>query len=70
VANRLYKEHLLIWTAKYEAMNDLWTPEIFIYWTLNSRYQSHRFKGPSQDNEIEALAIGRQLAEGWVDAKF
>jgi len=70
MANELYKQHVLIWMALHDEQTDSWIPHINISWTMNGRYQFHTFNGPAQISHDDALALGKQLAEAWVDKKL
>jgi hypothetical protein len=70
MANEVYKKHALIWIAFHDEQTDSWIPQVNISWTVNGRYQFHSFNGPVEISHDAALALGKQLAEEWVDKKL
>jgi hypothetical protein len=67
---RRYKDRLLVWTVLHDKQTDSWTPAITISWTVDRRNKFHRFNGPPQISHAAALALGKQLAEAWVDKEL
>ena len=64
---RLYKERLVVWTVLHDKQTDSWKPAITVSWTVDRKYKFHRFNGLPQTSHAAALALGKQLAEAWVD---
>lgn len=67
MANELYKDHFLLWNPVRSKAPDTWFPQIIISWAVNGKYQFHRFKGPPEISHETALALGKKLAQAWVD---
>ena len=63
---RLYKDRLVVWTVLHDKQTDSWKPAITVSWTVDRKY-FHRFNGLPQTSHDAALALGKQLAEAWVD---
>jgi len=70
MANQLYKEHLLVWTAGYEKETNEWIPVVNISWRDKGQFQFHRLRGPAKSSEEDAMAEGLLLAKLWVDKKL
>jgi hypothetical protein len=70
MANHLYKDHLLICRAFYNEARSTWIPKIFISYPVNGKYELHYFQADAQLSEIDALSLGKQLAQAWVDNKI
>jgi hypothetical protein len=70
MGNQLYKQHLLLWTAAQNKDNASWIPRIIISWHEKGKYQFRRIAGAPQLSRDTALALGKKLAQSWVDRRL
>lgn len=70
--NTIYKNHLLIAVAEYNAENTCWVPKINISWRKGDNFHYHYIDGPAKlfKTEEDAIFHGFMLAELWVDKKL
>jgi hypothetical protein len=68
--NQLYNGHFLIWTANHDKRSNHWIPHIIVTWAVDGKYRLHRFDGPPQMSQQEAVTLGKQFGEQWVDKEL
>jgi hypothetical protein len=69
VANRIYKDYLLVWYVSPDQDTGHWIPQMKISWTVGGESQFHSFNGPPQISFDDARELGKDLAAAWVDNK-
>jgi hypothetical protein len=70
MANRLYKDFLLVSFPTYDAVKRKWLAQVTISWRDQGHFNDHRIN-PRRgfENDIEAIEKGFNLGRLWVDQK-
>jgi hypothetical protein len=72
MTSELYKNHLVISTAKYDQESECWMPTVNISWRGEGMFNFHTLNGPTNfcKTEPEAISQGFVLAKLWVDKRL
>ena len=70
MANRLYKDYLLVSFPKFDEVKRKWLVQVTISWREQDHFTFHRINPPRGfENDIEAVEKGFSLGRFWVDQK-
>jgi hypothetical protein len=72
MAITLYKEHLVVSSAKFHPKEQQWIPSVIITWKVGREHHFHDIKGmPNRfDTTHKAENYGLQVAKAWVDERL